>query len=59
MNQNTKLRLITEALQLLRYIIEDREIFTYRTIERLKIMAEKELDSDAIMASKTMKKFDI
>ena len=59
MNQNTKLRLITEATELLRYIIEDREIFTYRTIERLKIMAEKELDSDAIMASRTMNKFDI
>jgi len=59
MNQNTKLKLITEASELLRYIIEDREIFTYRTIERLKIMAEKELDSDAIMASKTMNKFDI
>lgn len=57
MNQTTKLKLIEEINSLLGYIINDTEIFVYRSIQRLQIMAEKDLDSEDIQIAKTMNKF--
>ena len=57
MNQSTKLKLIEELNTLLGYIINDNEIFCYRSIQRLQIMAEKDLDGEDIQIAKTMHKF--
>ena len=57
MNDNTKLRLIKEINELLGHIMDDREIFTYRSIQRLQIRAEKDLDAEEIQIAKTMHKF--
>ena len=58
MDNNTKLKLIEECNNLTQYILNDSEIFTYRSIQRLLIMAEKDLNKEDIMVAESLPKIN-
>ena len=58
MDNTTKLKLIQECNNLTQYILNDSEIFTYRSIQRLLIMAEKDLNKEDIMVAESLPKIN-